>query len=68
MAKRKPLSLTELGSERLNRKQRRELKRRLTSTDPGLDVVHPNAAGIDIGNQTHFVAVDPRRDEHPVQE
>ena len=36
-------------SSRLNRKQRRELTRRLRADDPGLDVIHPNAAGIDIG-------------------
>jgi len=31
---------------RLNRKQRKELARRLQSADPGLDIVHPTAAGI----------------------
>jgi hypothetical protein len=52
---------------RLNRKQRKELARRLQSADPGLDVVHPNAAGIDVGNSTHYVAVRPDRDPHPVR-
>ena len=52
---------------RLNRKQRKELGRRLQSTDPGLDVVHPNAAGIDVGNSTHYVAVRPERDPEPVR-
>ena len=33
-----------------------------------LDVVHPNAAGIDIGNQSHYVAVPPDRDAHPVRQ
>jgi transposase len=32
-----------------------------------LDVVHPNAAGIDIGNATHYVAVPPDRDAEPVR-
>src|SRR5882757_6835849 len=32
-----------------------------------LDVVHPNAAGIDIGNATHYVAVPPDRDADPVR-
>jgi hypothetical protein len=36
----------------LNRKQRKELARRLQSADPGLEVMHPNAAGIDVGNST----------------
>lgn len=52
----------------MNRRQRKELKRRLYSGDPGLDVVHPDAAGIDIGNESHFVAVAPSRDAQPVRE
>jgi transposase len=52
---------------RLNRKQRKELARRLQSADPGLDVIHPNAAGIDVGNSTHYVAVRPNRDPNPVR-
>jgi transposase len=32
-----------------------------------LDVVHPNAAGIDIGNAAHDVAVPPERDQEPVR-
>jgi transposase len=56
------------AGRQLNRKQRKELKRRLHSENPGLEVVHPNAAGIDIGNESHFVAVPPDRDEQPVRE
>lgn len=33
-----------------------------------LNITYPNAAGIDIGNASHFVAVPPDRDEHPVRE
>ena len=51
----------------LNRKQRRELTRRMRSDDPGLDVVHPHAAGIDVGNSVHYVAVRPDRDPDPVR-
>src|SRR5713226_2206259 len=51
----------------LNRKHRRELARRLQAADPGLDVIHPNAAGIDVGNSTHYVAVRPDRDPDPVR-
>lgn len=51
----------------LNRKQRKALARRLQSADPGLEVMHPNAAGIDVGNSTHYVAVRPDRDPHPVR-
>jgi transposase len=51
-----------------NRKHRKELKQRLYAEDPGLEVVHANAAGIDIGNESHFVAVPPGRATEPVQE
>lgn len=33
-----------------------------------LTITHPNAAGIDIGNASHFVAVPPDRDAEPVRE
>ena len=33
-----------------------------------LSPTHPNAAGIDIGSASHFVAVPPDRDEQPVRE
>lgn len=33
-----------------------------------LDVVHPNAAGIDIGNESHYVAVAPDRDPQSVRQ
>jgi transposase len=51
-----------------NRKQRKDLQRRLCSDDPELSVVHANAAGIDIGNESHFVAVPAGRDAEPVRE
>jgi transposase len=54
-------------SERLTRKQRRELGRKIRSEKPGLDVVHPDAAGIDIGSREHYVAVGPDRDSEPVR-
>ncbi len=40
-----------------NRKERKELTRRLQSENPGLEVIHPQAAGIDVGNSAHYVAV-----------
>jgi len=51
----------------LNRKQRKELARRLRSDDPGLEVMHPHAAGIDVGNSAHSVAVRPDRDADSVR-
>ena len=51
----------------LNRKQRKDLARRLRVDDPGLDVMHPDAAGIDVGNSVHYVAVRPDRDPDSVR-
>ncbi|MEY2876051.1 MAG: hypothetical protein RLZZ373_3422 [Pseudomonadota bacterium] len=34
----------------------------------GLQLTHPNAAGIDIGSASHYVAVPPDRDDEPVRE
>jgi len=43
----------------MNRKQRRDMTRKMQSEDLSLEVVHPDAAGIDIGNESHYVAVPP---------
>src|SRR5215467_3611258 len=51
----------------MNRKQRREMMRKMLSEDISLEVVHPDAAGIDIGNESHYVAVPPSRDSQPVR-
>ena len=50
-----------------NRQLKKELARRLQSENPGLEVVHPHAAGIDVGNSAHYVAVRPDRDPQPVR-
>ena len=50
-----------------NRKAKKELAQRLQSENPGLEVVHPHAAGIDVGNGAHYVAVRPDRDPQPVR-
>ena len=68
MAKRKMSTFERLRSGEMNRQQRKERQRRLSAADPGLEVVHRDAAGIDVGNASHFVAVPPDRDEHPVRE
>src|SRR2546428_8176309 len=51
----------------MNRKRRREMMRRIQSENLSLEVVHPDAAGIDIGNESHYVAVPPTRDSEPVR-
>src|SRR5499433_4200573 len=52
----------------MTRKQRREMMRKMQSEDFDLEVVHPHAAGIDIGNESHYVAVRPDRDPQPVRQ
>lgn len=58
---------TAVRRQSINRKQRRELARKIHADDVTLDVVHPAAAGIDIGNEIHYVAVSPKRDSEPVR-
>jgi transposase len=59
--------LTQRHWNEMNRKQRREMMRKIQSEDLSLEVVHPNAAGIDIGNESHYVAVPPGRDSLQVR-
>jgi transposase len=68
MRKRKMSTFERLNSGRMPRKQRRELARRVAAADPGLSIVNPHAAGIDVGNASHFAAVPPDRDPLPVRE
>jgi transposase len=69
MAKRRESTFERLQKgQPLNRRQKRELAARLNSADPGFEIVHRHAAGIDIGNESHYVAVPAGRDEQPVRE
>jgi transposase len=68
MAKRSKSTFERLSFQTMNRRQRRDLKRSLCSSDPGLTIVNPNAGGIDVGNESHYVAVPPERDPEPVRE
>ena len=52
---------------KMNHKQRREMMRKIQSEDLSLELVHPDAAGIDIGNESHYVAVPSTRDSQPVR-
>jgi len=51
----------------MNRKQRRETIPKMQSQDLSLEIVHRDAAGIDIGNESHYVAVPSARDCEPVR-
>jgi hypothetical protein len=44
------------------------MTRKIQSEDLCLEVLHPDAAGIDIGNESHYVSVPPSRDSQPVRE
>jgi transposase len=46
----------------------RSLKLKSPKSAQALSLTHPNAAGIDIGSASHFVAVPPDRDDEPVRE
>jgi hypothetical protein len=48
--------------QRMNRKQRRDWARKIQADDISLEIMHPDAAGIDIGNECHYVAVPSKRD------
>ena len=62
--KKKSCPPTPKNWHQMNSKQRREMTRRIHLS---LDVVHADAAGIDIGNEFHYVAVPAARDSQPVR-
>jgi transposase len=66
-SKKAPGRATQGRWHEMNRKQRREMMRKIQSEDLRLEVVHPDAAGIDIGNESHYVAVPPIRDSESVR-
>jgi transposase len=53
--------------DKRSRKQSKSLSRRIWTENPGLDVVHSDAAGIDVGNNEHYVAVAPEKTDESVQ-
>jgi transposase len=52
----------------MNRRRRKKAVNEQQHWSVNLEVVHPNAAGIDIGNESHYVAVPPDRDGEPVRQ
>lgn len=46
----------------------RKVSRKPGKSRAALTITHPNAADIDIGSESHFVAVPPDRDDEPVRE
>jgi len=54
--------------EKLSRRERKQIGRQLQAEDPGWEIVHHHVAGIDVGNESHFVSVDPQRGQPSVRE
>jgi len=52
----------------MNGKRKKKAKNERQDWSLNLNGVHPNAAGIDIGNESHYVAVPPDRDAKPVRQ
>jgi len=52
----------------MNRRRKKKSGNEQQDWSVNLNVVHPNAAGIDIGNESHYVAVPPDRDAEPVRQ
>jgi transposase len=69
MAKRKMSTFERLQrGHKLSRRERKQIERRLQAEDPGWEIVHHHVAAIDVGNESHFVAVEARLDDQPVRE
>jgi hypothetical protein len=62
-----PFARIPARDRQLSRKERHKLARQIQSDNVTLEIVHANAAGIDVGKGTHYVAVPPDRDAKPVQ-
>jgi len=61
MAKRKKSTFERLrDGEKLKQWERKEVERQFRAEDPGWEVVHRDVAGIDVGSESHFAAVDPK--------
>src|ERR1700676_4419611 len=52
----------------MNRKHKKKAVNEPRDWSLNLEVVHPNAAGIDIGNESHYVALSSDRDPIPVRQ
>ena len=52
----------------MSQKRRKQIRSGQSEWNLNLEVVHPNAAGIDIGNESHYVAIASNRDPNPVRQ
>src|SRR5215831_5843908 len=58
---------TQHHGQEMNRKPRRGTMRKIQSDSLTLQVLRAKAAGIDMGNESHYGAVPPDRDSQPVR-
>ena len=54
--------------EKLSRRERKQIGRQLQTEEPGWEIMHRNVAGIDVGDESHFVGIDPQRGDPSVRE
>jgi transposase len=52
----------------MKRKNRRAKSKKISVITEELELVEPDAAAVDIGSRSHWVSVNPPRDEEPVRE
>lgn len=61
------MASTQKSTSRRGQKQQNRAPLKPRDWTLGLSVVHPRAAGIDVGNEEHYVAVPPHLDQEPVR-
>ena len=52
----------------MKRKSRRAKNQKVSPFNDDLALIEPDAAAVDVGSRSHWVAVNPQRDPNPVQE
>ncbi len=62
------MAKTQKSTQVRGAKRNRRAKLKPQDWTLGLEVVHPKAAGIDVGNEQHWVAVPPSLDADPVRQ
>jgi hypothetical protein len=52
----------------LYRRFSRAKNQKLSPINDNLELIEPDAAAVDVGSRSHWVAVNPQRDANPVRE
>ena len=52
----------------MKRKSRRAKDQKVSPINADLELIEPDAAAVDVGSRSHWVAVNPQRDANPVRE